>query len=239
MKTKIAAFALAVLSIMACSRPADAQFGGPVGGAFDWPGYGFGYGYGLMGAGSTAAGSFLLGSAAQTAAMGEAELLDSMASKNYQEAYQSWMENQKLREATYFDMRRMHASYRAEAHVSAPTPEQLLAISHSRLPQRMTDEQLDRMSGQIRWPDVLDRDEFASSRAAVEHLFAERAARPYSAGRGTRNFREIHRVTDEMHDALRTLLGTITADEFIAGNKFLNSIAYEARFAPDSTTAAN
>jgi hypothetical protein len=198
---------------------------------------GFGYGWGLIGAGSTAAGSALLGGAALTAAAGEAELMDSMAQKNYQEAYQHWLENQKLREGTYFDMRRADASYRAESHLAAPTPEQSVALSRSRLPRRLSEEQLNPQGGQLKWPEILLRDEFASDRAAVERLFAERTARPYDAGRGTRNCREVRQVTDDMHDTLRTLLPTITPDEFIVGNKFLNSLVYEARFVPDSSLA--
>jgi hypothetical protein len=235
MRTKKIAFALTVLSTLAWSPSVQAQaFGGPVGGPVMG---GWGYGWGFVGAGSTAAGSALLGGAALTAAAGEAEFMDSMAQKNYQDAYEHWVENQKLREATYYDMRRAYASYRAESHIAAPTPEQSLALSRSRLPRRMSEEQLDPHGGQIKWPEILLRDEFASDRAAVERLFAERTARPYDAGRGTRNFREVRQVTDGMHDRLRSLLSAITPDEFIVGNKFLNSLAYEARFVPDSTVA--
>lgn len=240
MKTKTVGMALTVLSLLSWSNTSRAQFvGGPVGGPMfgGWGGWG-GTNWGWS-AGSTAFGSGMLGMAAATQAAGEAELFDSMAARNYQEAYQSWVENQKSREATYYDMRRMHASYRAETRLSAPSPERLTAISRSRLPQRLSNEQLDARSGQIRWPEVFEREEFAANRDAVEHLFAERAARPDNAGWSTRNFREVRRVSDEMHDTLRTLLGTMTADEFIMGNKFLNSIAYEARFVPDSTIAAN
>jgi hypothetical protein len=239
------AFALAVGGVLACSSPAQAQFGGPFGGPMfggyggGYGGYGGGWGWGSWGAGSTAAGSFLAGSAMQTAAAGEAILYTSIAAKNYEDAYQHWIENQKLRETTYFDMRRMNASYRAENHGPVATPEQLASFSKSRLPERMGPDQLDPEHGQIKWPQVLMRDEFAPERAALEYLFAERATRPYSTGIGTQNYREVRRVTDDMHDLLRSLLDLITPDEFIAGNKFVNSVAYEARFEPDSSLVTN
>jgi len=240
------AFALAATSLLACSSAAQAQFGGPFGGAMfgggggiGSPFGGFGLGYGAFGAGSTAAGSFLAGSAMQTEAAGEALFYSSLAAKNYEDAYQHWIENQKLRETTYFDMRRMNASYRAENRAPAPTPEQLDALSKSRLPERMSTEQLDPERGQIKWPQILLRDEFAPERAALEYLFAERATRPYSTGIGTQNYREVRRVTDDMHDVLRNLLDMITPDEFIAGNKFINSISFEARYEPDSSLATN
>jgi hypothetical protein len=181
----------------------------------------------------------LIGAAAATEAAGEAEYFDSMAAKNYQDAYEHWIENQKLRESTYFDMRRLNASYRAETHGTVATPEQLIAFSRARLPERLTTDQLAVESGQIKWPQVLLRDEFAPERAALEYLFAERATRPYSTGLGTQNYREVRRVTDDMHDLLRSLLDVITPDEFIVGNRFLNSVAFEARFEPDTTLVTN
>jgi hypothetical protein len=238
MRTRLTVLTMA-LSVIALAGTAQAQFfGGPAGGPM-MGGFGGGWGYGGPYAGSTVAGSFLIGSAYQTMAAGQAELMDSMASKNYQDAYEHWMENQKLRETTYFDMRRMNASYRAEVHGASVTPEQLVAFSKSRLPDRLSTDQIDAESGQIKWPQVLLRDEFAPERAALEYLFAERATRPYSTGLGTQNYREVRRVTDDMHDILRSLLDVITPDEFIAGNRFLNSVSFEARFEPDTSLVTN
>lgn len=250
MRTRTLAVALAVLSVVGWSASAQAQVGGPVGGPimggagfggspFMGGGWGGGWGWGMLGAGSTVGGSWGAGAALMTQAAGEAEFMDSMAQVNYQHAYQHWIENQKLREETYFDMRRMNASYRSESHTAPPTAEQLVAFSKSRLPERLSTEQLDPERGQIKWPQVLLRDEFAPQRAALEYLFAERATRPYSTGLGTQNYREVRRVTDDMHDLLRMLLDMITPDEFIAGNKFINSVAYEGRFEPDSSLVTN
>ncbi|HVW36378.1 MAG TPA: hypothetical protein VHB99_03700, partial [Pirellulales bacterium] len=93
MRSKILqGFALSVAGVFAFAGSAQAQFmGGPMGGPF-FGGYG-GYGLGYYGAGTTPAGSFLLGSAAQTAAAGEYNLLTSMGEKNYQDAYEHWIDN--------------------------------------------------------------------------------------------------------------------------------------------------
>lgn len=230
MKTKTVALAFVFLLLVGISRSAEAQWVGPFGG--------YGYLYGLPGPGSTPAGSFLLGSAALTAASGQAALLGSMATVNYQGAYEHWIGNQKVRTQTYFDMRRMSTSYRAENRVASPTPELAVSYSRARLPQRLTSDQLSAESGQITWPEIFLREEFAANRTAIETWFAERSAHPYAAGRNTESAREIHRLTDHMHDTLRTLIQTIPPEEFIAGNKFLNSLAYEGRFAPDSTFAS-
>lgn len=238
--TILAATAIAVAAL---AGSAQAQvWGGPYGGAYfggmGYPGMGYG-GYGYYGAGSTPAGSFFLGAAAATAAEGEYNLLTSMGAKNYQDAYEHWIDNQKKREETYFEMRRMNASYRAEMRRPAPSMEKLISFSNSRMPARLTAEQWDPVKGEIRWPHILKREEFAAQRGALDSLFVERVKQPYSTGLGTENYREVRIITDGMHDLLRSLIGEITPDEFIAGNKFLNSLAYEARFDPDLNIATN
>ncbi len=231
--TFVAAIAVAAVSVVSSAQAQ--MMGGPYGGAyFGGMGYpGFGYGWGFMGAGSTAAGGFLLGSAAQTMAAGQYNLMTSMGEKNYQDAYEHWIDNQKKREETYFEMRRMNASYRAETRRPTPSMEKLISFSNSRMPARLSAEQWDPAKAEIRWPKILTREEFAAQREALDSLFAERVKQPYSTGLGTENYREVRIVTDGMHDMLRTLIGEITPDEFIVGNKFLNSLAYEARFDSD------
>lgn len=250
MRTRIFAIAVGLAGLLAWTSSAHAQFFGiPVGGA--WGGWGGGRG-GVSGGGvgapagvytpfygSTPFGDPLYGTAAITSAAGQAALNTSIGSVYAQEAYQRWIENQKLYTQNAIEINRMVRSYRAEVRTPPPTPEQLIGFSKSRLPDRLTPDQLDQERGQVKWPQVLLRDEFATERAALEYLFAERATRPYSTGLGTQNYKEIRRVTDDLHDTLRSLLRDITADEFIAGNKFINSLAYEGRFEPDTSLAKN
>lgn len=226
-------FALSLVGTLALASSAQAQFmGGPFGGPY-FGGFGYGLGWGAWGAGSTPAGSFLLGSAAQTAAAGEFVALSSIGAKNYQDAYEHWIDNQKKREETYFEMRRMNASYRAETRRPPASMEKLISFSNARMPSRLTAEQLDPAKGELKWPHILQREEFAKQREAISTLFVERAKRPYHTGLGTENYREVRMITDDMHDLLRSLIEDITPDEFIAGNKFLNSLSYEARFDPE------
>ena len=201
-------------------------------------GYGYGgYGYG---AGSTAAGSFLAGSAMLTQAAGQFNLYTSMGAKNYQQAYSMWIDNQKKREQTYFDMRRMNASYRAELKAQHPTPtsDQLAAFNKSRDPERLNDEQFNPKTGVLNWPAALKEPEFASERDKLEGLFAERANDPGDSGLGTRNCREVQRTLADLHDKLHAEIAQIAPDAYIAAVKFLKSVEYEARFAPGGHLAA-
>ncbi len=234
-KKLIIAFTLAGL-LLAATSPSFAYRRGR-------SGYGNGYGGIGMGAyagGSTAAGSFLAGSALYTQAAGQYNLYTSMAAKNYQDAYGHWMDNQKKREQTYFDMRRMNASYRAEmeAQRSHPTSDQIVAFNKSRDAERLNADQYDAAKGVLNWPPVLKEPEFAAQREKLESLFAERMGDPGNAGLGTHNYRETQRAVNEMHDALHAKIDQISADEYIAASKFLRSVGYESRFAPESNLAS-
>jgi hypothetical protein len=133
MSTKLTIAAVLAALLLGLTSPAFAYRRGRGRG-----GYG-GYGYG---AGSTAAGSFLAGSAMLTRATGQFNYYTSMAAKNYQDAYSHWIDNQKKREQSYFDMRRMNASYRSEMEAmrSHPTSDQIVAFNKSRDPDRLNSD---------------------------------------------------------------------------------------------------
>jgi hypothetical protein len=204
-------------------------------------GYGWGYGgwgyggYGF-GAGTTPAGSFLAGSAMLTQAAGQYNYYTSMAAQNYQQAYSQWIDNQKLRTETYFAMRRMNASYRAEMEAQHPHPtsDQIAAFNKARDPGRLTKEQFDPVTAVLNWPPTLREPEFADLRGTLENLFAERLGDPTHAGLGTQNYRAIVRAVDDMNELLHKKIREIHPDEFIAAHKFLTGLGYEARFAPET-----
>lgn len=233
MRTKFFAVAAVLSGLLAYSGAANAQFFGyPMGGG--WGGWGCGY---APFYGSTPYGDALYGTAAMTAAAGQATLYGSMAAVNAQEAYGQWIENQKLATQNSIDISKMVSSYRAENRPKPPTPEQVISFNKSRLPDRLAPDQLDQKAGHIKWPALLTRDEFAADRATLETLFAERATRPYATGLGTQNYHDILHATANLHHTLHGLLGSIPADEFIAANRFITSLAYEARFEADTSAA--
>lgn len=233
MRTKFFAVAAVLSGLLAYSGAANAQFFGyPMGGG--WGGWGCGY---APFYGSTPYGDALYGTAAMTAAAGQATLYGSMAAVNAQEAYGQWIENQKLATQNSIDISKMVSSYRAENRPKPPTPEQVISFNKSRLPDRLAPDQLDQKAGHIKWPALLTREEFAADRATLETLFAERATRPYATGLGTQNYHDILHATANLHHTLHGLLGSITADEFIAANRFITSLAYEARFEADTSAA--
>jgi hypothetical protein len=228
MSKKLLLAAMIAALFLASTSPAFAYRRGRSSYGYGRSGYG-GYGFG--------GGVYLTGSPIGT---GQYNLYTSMGAKNYQQAYTQWINNQKLREQTYFDMRRMNASYRAEMEMQRPHPttDQLVVFSKSRDPERLSAEQFDPATAILHWPPVLKEPEFSSERTRLETLFAERLITPEEAGLGTHNYRDIEKAVTSMDDSLHARIGQVGADEYIAAHKFLKNLGFEARFAPDSHVAA-
>lgn len=197
-------------------------------GGYGYGGYGSysrygrsGYGYGL--------GGFSPGGIISS--LGQYNLSTSQAAINYQQAYSQYLDNQKKQESTYFDMRRMHASYRSEQALQhpAPTADQLAAFSKSRTPQPLSSNDLDPAHGVLNWPTVLRNKDFDADRHQVEGLFAQAAADPHASGLGTENYRQIQHAIGDLNDKLHSKIDQYSADEYISANKFLKSLAYQAR----------
>jgi hypothetical protein len=228
-KTVRLATAAAVLLLAADSAQAYRRYYGRGSG-----GYGYGGGYG-----STVFGSYLGGMAAYTRAAGQYNLTSSMAAVNYQQAYTQWLGNRKLKEQTYFDMRRMNASYRAEQEMMHPhaTQDQLIEFAKKRAPTRLSANDFDPPHGVINWPPVLKGKDFDDNRHELEGLFATAAADPSDAGLGTQNCRDIQRAVTQLSDKLHSKIKDYSPDEYIPASKFLKSLGYEARFPADSVAA--
>ncbi|HEV3342655.1 MAG TPA: hypothetical protein VG125_19945 [Pirellulales bacterium] len=227
MKYRFLLLAISFTFLVAAESSAQAYRGG-----YGYRGSGgYGGGWGYAGAGSTAFGGALLGMGALTQAAGSYNLNTAAAGTYYQQAYSQWIQNQKLREQTYFDMRRMNASYRAEEAMLHPhaTPEEIREFSHSRLPAELSVNEFDPAHGVIEWPALLNRAEFKDDRARLEGLFSEAAADPHGSGLGTQNYRDIQDAVGQMNDRLRSEIKQFGPDEYIPASKFLKSLAFEAR----------
>ncbi|HET6878757.1 MAG TPA: hypothetical protein VFI31_01225 [Pirellulales bacterium] len=225
MKAKLAVLLAATL-LMPCTAS-----------AYRRGGRGGGYG---GGAGSTPFGSAMAGMAMFTSAAGQYNLYTSQAAVNYQQAYQHYIQNRKLAVQTYFDLRRMNASYRAEQEMLHPhaTPDEIAAFNQARLPEPLSGNVFDPGHGVIDWPPILRRSEFDDGRHTVEGLFTEWSSDPHESGLGTENCRNIQHAVADLGDKLHSEIKQFQPDEYIAASKFLRSLAYQARTPSGSTVAS-
>lgn len=219
---------LLALATALSASPARAQFYGGLG----LGGLGLGWGFPYYGAGSTPPGDFLHGVGSAAAGTGQAVLQGSMAAVNGQVAYQKFLENLRNTEATYYDIKRMNASYRDSLRRPPPSMEEVREYNRSRIPPRLTEDQFNEHTGEINWPLLLRNEAFAPQRRELDRLFAERSKYTSDAGPGTANYHDISRIVQEMHDVLLLVNDELTPTELLIGHKFLRSLAFEGRFAP-------
>jgi hypothetical protein len=196
--------------------------GGNMGG-----GYG-GWGMGWGGGGGTVAGNYMNGVANAVRAQGDYNLTTSQAYVNMGEAQRRNIENRKLWTDAYFDMRRANADYRAAERGPRGTQEDWVRYAKEAAPNRLSPGELDYVTGGIAWPRALQDNEFTALRDELEKLYSKRADMGGSIGPDT--YRQIRNTTDAMQAQLKRNVKKYRPHEYIDAKKFIESLAYEARF---------
>ncbi|HKD38482.1 MAG TPA: hypothetical protein VKB78_16830, partial [Pirellulales bacterium] len=189
------------------------------------------YGYGNNYGATTVEGSYLSGAAAFAAGLGQYNLDTSRAAKYFEDANRQAIENHLFAIQTAYEVQRLNKAHWLADHPRL-TPEQAAQINQSRLPRRLSASELDPTWGAIRWPDVLEQPEFEASRRQFDDLFAHRADdRP---GVGTSFHRRAQTFARDMRATLDEERDSLSQIEWIQAMRFIESLAYEARFANES-----
>jgi hypothetical protein len=184
----------------------------------------------------TAASSYLNGMAAFAKGLGAFSYDSALASGYYEDAKRKGVDNQLHAEQTYFEMRRVNDEYWLSKH-QPMTPEQQAQIDQSRLPRRLTTSELDPTWGVIRWPAVLERTKFDTVRSQLNDIFAHRGDESF--GVGTPIYAQIQQLARDMRSQLDKDYPTMSQVEWIQAMRFIESLAYEARFAPGVVVGMN
>lgn len=179
-------------------------------------------GFGSM---STPFGGSTSGQSTIVTGLGALELGTAQGNVLNQQATSIYLNNYKQAASTYYDVRRIHDNARAEHQRVPSTREQLDSTAKIGAPSRLTKDEFEPTSGAIAWPEVLAGAPFAEFRAQLEKLFAERANA--GGGRGSDNFHAIRTATSQMQNRLQSMASSLSPQEYIAGHKFIASLAYE------------
>lgn len=228
----VATFATVVLLSAGIASAQRAGFGRPgFNSRFIGAGYG-GYGYGDYGYhSSTAAEGWGRGAAAVIDAAGQYNLNTSQAAINYQQAYRMSLENSVTKAETYFTKRRINESYKESKKSPPPSQQTLADRARQGVPSRLSPEQFEATFGTLFWPAAFDDARFSVERTQLDRLMAERDAQ---GGVGSQHYREVVETTDALKAELQTMIDDLSPTEYVQAKKFLNSVAYEARFSPGS-----
>jgi hypothetical protein len=195
-----------------------------------------GIGYYDMGEGGTIAGGYLTGKAAFAQGLGQYNYNTALAIRELEDANKQAIDNQLYAERTYFEMRRLNDEYWLSKNPRS-TPEQKVLIDQSRLPRRLTSNELDPPWGVIRWPAVLERPEFHAIREKLNDVFAHRLEGHF--GVGSPEYTNVQQFTRDMRAVLDQEYDSMSQMEWIQAKRFIESLGYESRFAPGTVVGVN
>jgi hypothetical protein len=207
---------LAIICIVLA--PAAAAQGQVFDNYFD--GYGGGYGYSYHS--STAEEGIQRGYADIVRSQGMANLLNSKAAKEWEQARKDYIDNRLRATQTYFEMRRVNEDYRASQRSSPLSMEAYVRLARQQAPDPLSTSQLDSLSGAIGWPAALRKEQYGPLRQQLDKLFQQRAG-------GHLDYQAIHDACTEMIALLKNELNTLPSNEYLAAKKFLESLDYTAR----------
>lgn len=183
----------------------------------------------------TAAQSVDYGIARVLRGEGEYLLLGSQAAINLTEAQRRGIENWKTWVHTLFEVQRYNREARAIDRGPPLTQATILRMAQVGKPHRLTPSEMDTITGQLTWPLVLQSAEFSPYRRFVDQIFADRAYR------GVLNLNEYMQAQSTirfMLSLLREQIQEFQPIDYMAGRRFLESLAFEARPAPVPTAPA-
>lgn len=176
----------------------------------------------------TGQGRFLQGAGQYNKDTAAAMVLREQARSLYQDNYRDGLK-------TYFDLKRINAQYRAEMGPTPVSKEKLDQWNLEDQPNRLTKREYNSDTGRVLWPSVLMTPAFDAYRSQVEELFARRTASEF--GVNSDFYRLVNQDTSAMRTILKAYLRSedrfFSDQEYIAAKNFLDSLAHEARLAPD------
>jgi len=202
------------------------RWGGWCGPRLGWGG-GWG-GYGMGGFASTAQQGADEGIAQVVRAQGYANLKNSEAAKNWEEAKTLEIQNRMRWTETYFEMRKTNHNARAAEAGPPVTQEQAIRMAKMAAPPRLGSTQLDPVTGHIDYPRALTSSIYEPYRTQLDKLFSDRAA----SGGSTQyeEYQQIQTVISRFIEALRQQVKSTPAGDYGAARTFLDSLANELRF---------
>jgi hypothetical protein len=126
----------------------------------------------------------------------------------------------------YYQVRQLHAALESKQRGPRATTSELAQQAHETAPRRLTESELDPVSGEVNWPSVLVDDRYTKLRETIDRLFAQRHL---SAG-GAADYRAMTEGIEELRAAMAKHIGDYSPAAYMEARNFLDSLQYEARF---------
>lgn len=188
------------------------------------PGYPWLLGYGYHHA-STYEEGVQRGFADVVRSAGAANLMNSEAAKNYEDARRKYMDNRVYGTEKYFEMRQINRAARAAERGRQPTMEDLIRYASQRAPDRLSPSILDPLTGVISWPTVLRSELYQADRQKLEALYASRSASGYLT---PEQVAEVEAAINNISAVMKQNINTYSPQLYAQAKDFLKSLAYES-----------
>ncbi len=176
---------------------------------------------------STAAGDAAQGLASVVSAAGSYNLQTSEAAQNYAAARSQEIQNRLQATNTYFEMRRVNTAARAAEQGPRPSAEAYARMAKMGAPDRLSSSQLDRVTGVINWPMLLQDPRFADDVKPLEELFHKRVNNAHVS---YDEYQDIKKDCDALLQTLLANINNVDSTDYIHSKVFLQNLAYEAKF---------
>ena len=160
-------------------------------------------------------------------AVANAKEANAKALQGLEQARSLALDNDLKKAETFYGKRALYENHRNLAKARPrPSEEDLLRYSRASTPQRLTPGQLDPIRGEIHWPPLLQRDQFAEHRERIDDLFVQRL------DYGQDIHQEVQDLSKEIHTEMCSLVREVPSAEYIQARKFIRSLAYDSQFPP-------
>ncbi|MGY8769657.1 MAG: hypothetical protein ACKVH8_14665 [Pirellulales bacterium] len=159
---------------------------------------------------------------------GEANLNNSAAAINVEEARSKYIENRNEAQQVWFEMRRRNDAYRAEKAGPKPTSEQLFRLNKQRAPKRLANSEIDPLTGDIAWPFILTDTPYTEYRAKLDQAFTTRAE--HGSYASVSQYNEVTNTANAMNDVLKSKIREYKPQDYTNASSFMKALIYDAQF---------
>ncbi|MCC9607960.1 hypothetical protein LOC68_02390 [Blastopirellula sp. JC732] len=186
------------------------------------PGYGYPY-YGGGYHAATAEESAMNGMANLTSAQGSYNLQTAQAAVYATQAQSQEIANHQQYANTYFQMREQRDAYEATKRVH-PSEEQLAYLAREAAPKPLTPDQVNAVSGQVKWPTLLQYPSFEAERQELTSLLEKKAT---NGDLGYQDVNAFIQTADDMNAKLKSGIQKVPPQQYVEASSFLKSLLYQ------------
>jgi len=157
---------------------------------------------------------------------GYANLQNSAAANNYEEARSKALDNRIKSTQTYFEMRRLNSQYRNAEKGPKPTQEELLRYAAARKPKQLSAHDIDPLTGQIDWPKALREPEYSKFTKTLDEMFQYKARQ-----QGDLTYRQqasVQAVADDLAGELKKNIKIYPPEAYVAAKNFIEGVSAAA-----------